>query len=150
MLLICSCQQDSTHSNKEEIYNSQEKILDQGEHDMKNITFIVNDKKFNIELEDNATAKAFVETLPTTLSMSDLNHNEKYCYLSEDLPTHEQNIENIQTGDVMLFGNNCLVIFYESFPTSYKYTRIGKITAVSNLKEILGNGRVEISFEITE
>ena len=43
----------------------------------------------------------------------------------------------------MLFGNNCLVIFYESFDTSYSYTKIGHI---DNLDD-LGSNNIEIKIE---
>ena len=43
----------------------------------------------------------------------------------------------------MLFGNNCLVIFYESFDTSYSYTKIGHIDNLDNL----GNGSIIAKFE---
>ena len=44
----------------------------------------------------------------------------------------------------MLYGSDCLVIFYENFDTPYSYTRIGKIDNVDNLKDVLGNGNVNV------
>lgn len=144
IVFLCGCQQNQLNEKR----ISQENTLVQGEEKMENINLVINDEIFEIELVNNETTKAFIKKLPMTLSMSDLNHNEKYDYLDESLPADEQNIGNIQTGDVMLFGNNCLVIFYESFLTSYQYTRIGKITNVSRLKETLGDGNVEVSFKV--
>ena len=43
----------------------------------------------------------------------------------------------------MLYGNNCLVILYKSFDTSYSYTRIGHIDDLPNL----GNGNITVKFE---
>lgn len=43
----------------------------------------------------------------------------------------------------MLYGNNCLVVFYKSFNTSYSYTKIGHIDNLSDL----GNEDVIIKFE---
>ena len=43
----------------------------------------------------------------------------------------------------MLYGNNCLVIFYKSFDTSYSYTKIGHIDNLDNL----GNGSITAKFE---
>lgn len=36
--------------------------------------------------------------------MSDLNGNEKYYYLDENLPTNSENIGHINAGDIMLYG----------------------------------------------
>ena len=117
---------------------------------MRNIQLTIQQEKFEVELENNSTVEELLKRLPMRLSMKDLNNNEKYSYLKEVLPTHTQNINMIEVGDVMLFGNDCLVIFYESFPTSYQYTRIGKIKNVENLKEIVGTGDVNIDLKIWE
>lgn len=97
-----------------------------------------DDKKLEINLEENSTTSALVKLLPLELSMKDLNGNEKYVYLDEPLPTNSYSPKRIEAGDVMLFGNDCLVIFYESFDTEYSYTRIGRI---DDLPE-LGDGSV--------
>ncbi|MBR2767209.1 hypothetical protein IKD67_03975, partial [Candidatus Saccharibacteria bacterium] len=81
----------------------------------------------------NSTTSALIKLLPLELSMNDLNGNEKYVYLNESLPTNTYSPKHIEAGDVMLFGDNCLVIFYESFDTSYSYSKIGHI---DNLPEL--------------
>jgi hypothetical protein len=74
--------------------------------------------------------------LPMELTMTDLNSNEKYAYLDKSLPTSTYSPEHIEAGDVMLFGDNCLVIFYKSFTTDYDYSKIGHI---NNLPELDSN-----------
>lgn len=111
---------------------------------MNKIYVNINGEKLKIQLEDNSTAMALAKMLPLTLSMSDLNNNEKYVYLDNSLPTNTFNPNRVEAGDVMLFGNNCLVIFYKSFDTDYSYSKIGHI---DNLPE-LGGG--EISIELNE
>lgn len=103
---------------------------------------------FTATFYDNATATAFKSMLPITINMSELNGNEKYFYFSNTLPTNASPGGTIQNGDLMLYGNNCLVLFYESFNTSYSYSRIGKITNTTGLANAVGNGNVEVKFEM--
>lgn len=110
------------------------------------MTVTVNGKSFGAALADNSTASAFAELLPMTLDMEELNGNEKYCYLSGSLPSSPTNPGRIESGDIMLFGNNCVVIFYESFNTPYSYTRIGRINDPSGLKDALGSGNPTVAF----
>lgn len=54
----------------------------------------------------------------------------------------------IEAGDVMLYQNNCIVVFYKTHPTNYSYTRIGKIADTGGLAETVGTGNVEMSFNL--
>jgi len=108
----------------------------------------VNNKIFKIVLEDNKTVKSLTQKLPIKLEMSDLNNNEKYCYLNFTLPTDSKSVKSIKKGDVMLFGSNCLVIFYKSFTTSYSYTKIGHIENPADIETALG--RKDIKVVLTE
>lgn len=85
--------------------------------------------------------------LPLTINMEELHGNEKYYYLDNSLPTESSNVGEINTGDIMLYGSDCLVLFYDTFDTSYSYTRIGYITDTAGLKDAVGSGSVTITFE---
>ena len=121
--------------NIEDTYNSNEVS--------KLVRVIINDKEYTINLEDNETARKFVDILPQELTMNELNGNEKYIYLDISFPTNSFNPKRINAGDVMLYKDNCLVIFYKSFDTSYSYTKIGHIDNLPNL----GNGSITFKFE---
>ena len=121
----------------------------EGENEMsRNITIHVGDHSFDATLEDNATARAFAALLPMTVTMNELNGNEKYHYLSENLPTDSYRPGTIRNGDLMLYGSNCVVLFYETFALSYSYTRIGQLDNPSGLASALGQGNVSVTFEI--
>ncbi|MEH7096947.1 cyclophilin-like fold protein [Neobacillus vireti] len=114
---------------------------------MKNLNIRVGDKTFTATLEDNDTAKALVEQLPLTVDMSDLNNNEKYNNLSGNLRADKSTSpDRINEGDLMLYGNNCLVLFYKTFNTSYSYVKLGHIDNTTGLTEALGSGSVQVSF----
>lgn len=115
--------------------------IDNEEMTMDKVYININNKKLGIDLENNSTTSALIKLLPLELSMNDLNGNEKYVYLNKSLPTNTYSPKRIEAGDVMLFGDNCLVIFYESFDTSYSYSKIGHI---DNLPK-LGDENIDIT-----
>ena len=131
LLFLIGCE-----ANRGEINNNMNE-------DVKNIKAFINDTEYIINLEDNETAKKFIEFLPLELNMSELNGNEKYVNLDKKLAENSVNPGRINAGDVMLYGDDCLVIFYKSFDTTYSYTKIGHI---DNLPD-LGNGNITVKFE---
>lgn len=112
------------------------------------INLIINNKKFSASLENNETTRELVKMLPLTLNMSEMNSNEKYNYLESSLPTNSSVPNRINAGDIKLYGNDCLVIFYKSFNTSYSYTNLGKIDNANEFISELGRGNVTITFEL--
>lgn len=150
---------ESTANSEKQAVDTEEANMDIQDTDNENLkkmtesdkkeqvmTVEVNGHKFEAELYDNDTADAFKEMLPITFSMNEHNGNEKYIYMDQSLPSASEKIGGIQNGDIMLFGSDCLVVFYESFQTSYTYTRIGYIKNPDVLSSVLGNGSAEISF----
>lgn len=117
--------------------NNEEKVVDE-------VYININGQKLKVNLENNSTVSALIKMLPLEFSMSDLNGNEKYTYLDELLPVNTYNPGRVEAGDVMLFGDDCLVIFYESFDTNYSYTKIGHIDNLPSL----GDGDVSVVFDV--
>lgn len=85
---------------------------------MINMNIIVGNETFTAILEDNDTAKALVKQLPLTVDMSELNGNEKYNYLPNNL---------------------CL-------DTSYSYVKLGHIDDTTGLAKAAGSGSVKVTF----
>ena len=128
-----------------EVITSSNNVNDTSNMKMK---LIIGSNSFNATLYNNATANAFKAKLPMTINMSELNRNEKYFDLPNSLPTNATNPGTIQTGDLMLYGSNTLVLFYKTFSTSYNYTRIAQIENPSGLASALGAGNKTVKFEI--
>lgn len=114
------------------------------------IKITVGGREFDVTLEDNAAARDFVSRLPLTLQMEDLNRNEKYGYVSGSLPANAQRVETINAGDLMLWTDNCIVLFYKTFTSGYSYTRLGRLDSVSGLAEAVGDKDVEVTFSLSE
>ena len=106
----------------------------------------VGDRRFAITLSDNPAARAFAALFPLTLDMNDLNGNEKHVELPKALPTNASRPGTIRNGDLMLYGDDTLVIFYLTFDSSYSYTRLGRVDDPAELAKVLGKGNVRLSF----
>ena len=102
---------------------------------------------FTATLYDNPSANAFKAKLPLTINMTELNGNEKYYDLPNSLPSNSSVGGNIKVGDLTLYGNNTLVLFYKNFTTSYSYTKLGYVDNPAVLASVLGNDNVLVKFE---
>lgn len=111
------------------------------------IKISVNGKIFEVVLENNETAREFYKMLPLEVTMNELNANEKYVRLNKNLPSKDSRAGIINAGDLMLWNSNTVVLFYETFSSSYSYTRLGKILNPVDLSETVGNGNIQVKFE---
>ena len=137
---------EETNIDIQDTGNENSKKMTEADKKEQVMTVEINGQKFEAELYDNDTADAFKEMLPIAFSMNEHNGNEKYIYMDQSLPSASEKIGDIQNGDIMLFGSDCLVVFYKSFQTSYTYTHIGYIKNPDGLSSALGSGSAEISF----
>ncbi len=145
-LNILSSKRFDANASKEEITTWLDSSnLPKGETNMtenSNVKITINKKEYTLNLVDNPTTNKLKEMLPLEINMEELNGNEKYIYLSEKFPTNESNPDHIEAGDVMLYGNNCLVIFYKSIKkTDFSYTKLGHIDNLGDL----GKGSVKVT-----
>ena len=130
--------------------NSINKEMDTMDSEGIKINLIVNNKTFTANLENNQTVQELIQNFPMTLNMSDLHSNEKYNYLNSSLTKNSNTPSMINAGDIKLYGNNCLVVFYDNFRNSYSYTNLGKVDNVDDFVAELESGSVNIRFELAE
>ena len=147
LLLFTGCANTSQDElqNYEKTNSSTVQDNDMKESDVKvsEVKVMINDKVYTLTLEENNTVEEFISLLPKEFTMNELNGNEKYVYMDVSLSTNSYLPKHIEKGDVMLYGDNCLVLFYKSFESSYRYTKIGHIDDL----EDLGNGSITARFE---
>lgn len=116
------------------------------ENAVNRITITVGDRTFTATLAEAEAARALAGLLPVTVTMKELNGNEKYFYMDGSLPAEAVSPGTIRAGDLMLYGSDCLVLFYESFSTAYQYTPLGHIDEPEGLAQAAGTGSVQVSF----
>ena len=117
---------------------------------MPGVKAIIGDKEFTITLAQTDAALNFKDALPMTLDMKELNGNEKYCYTGYSYRSAPEKVGYINEGDLMLYGDDCIVLFYRSFSTFYSYTPLGKTDDIDGLAIAVGSGDVTVTFEIIE
>ena len=123
-----------------------ESSVTEEESNMLKIEILIGNEVYTATLYDNAATRDLMDMLPLTLDMSELNGNEKYYYLDTGLPTNASKPSGIKTGDLMLYGDSCLVLFYESFSTSYTYTQLGRIDDPTGLAAALVSSSAQVTF----
>jgi hypothetical protein len=114
------------------------------------VSITVGDTAFGATLADNPAAAAFKAVLPLSVRMSDLNGNEKLYRLPTPLPAQPSRPASIHSGDLMLYGDNTVVLFYKTFATTYSYTRIGRIDDPAGLERAVGAGSVTVTFAVRQ
>lgn len=153
VLSSCSTPQNNLDITEEttltEIQSTEAAETQEENRAMTDINVNINGKVFQGKIyDDSPCAQQFLNKLPITLTMNELNGNEKYYRFSESFNSSPERVENINSGDIMIYQSDYLVIFYDSFDTSYTYTRLGYITDTAGLKEAAGTDNAEVTFEI--
>lgn len=97
----------------------------------------------------NQGAEALADLLtdgPLTLSLEDYGGFEKVGSLGQSLPTSNTHMST-QSGDIMLYQGNQIVLFYGS--NAWSYTRLGQVTDLTGWQEALGHGDVTVTLSLT-
>lgn len=105
-------------------------------------------KEIIIKLNNNATAKDLISTLPCELDFSDFNSTEKIAYPTKTLSTNAVTSGTTPTaGDLTLYkpwGN--LALFYKDYSYSSDLIPLGRIEkGEENISALSGKVRAEIS-----
>ena len=147
MLLVlsaCSSVQDNQQAKQ-----TQTTMTSKTEEE-KMVTATVNGETFTITLNQSQAAQEFLNLLPLTLDMRDVNGNEKYTVLNQTFTNDDKKAGTLHAGDLKLWTGDGLVLFYDDFPSSYQYTDLGTMSDSQGLAEALGAGDVTITFEVVE
>lgn len=103
---------------------------------------------FTATLEENPAADSFAGLLknaPLSMQMRDYAGFEKVGSLGTTLPASDSQTTT-QSGDIVLYNGNQIVIFYGS--NSWSYTRLGRIDDLTGWEAALGNGDLTVTFSV--
>ena len=112
----------------------------------------INNKTLTAALEDNSSVDALLEKLKQgdiIIEMSDYANFEKVGLLGFSLPRNDKSITTTP-GDIILYQGNQITIYYDT--NTWNFTKLGKIENLTQkeLKEILGNGDVTVTFSLNK
>ena len=105
----------------------------------------VNGYTFEVELENNTSAKAlreYVSKEKRTLSLDDYGNFEKVGDLGITLPRNDETITT-KEGDLILYLGNKLCLYYNQ--NTWDFTKLGHMKDTTHLKEVLGKGSVQVT-----
>ncbi len=118
--------------------------------EMGKITLTFNGHTYAATLADNSSAQAFAELLksgPLTVSAHDYGDFEKVGDLGTELPRNDEQITT-SPGDIILYQGDQITVYYAE--NAWNFTRLGRVDDPSGLREALGDGDVEITFQLPD
>jgi hypothetical protein len=146
---------ESNETNQKEIPTS-DPTQEKRDRDMSDpssmidLNITIGEQVFSAKLYENQTTQAFIEKLPLDIKMRDVNSNEKFYSFPNTLPTNSERPGDINAGDIMLYGDNGLVLFYETFSSTYSYTRLGYIEEAVRFAQAVGDGDINVAFNLED
>lgn len=118
------------------------------ENTVEKMTLQIGNNTFTATLENNDAVDTLVDMMreaPVVIQMSDYSGFEKVGSLGTNLPTNNKQTTT-QSGDIVLYTGNQIVIFYGS--NSWSYTRLGRIDDLSGWEDALGSGDFTVTFSL--
>lgn len=111
----------------------------------------VGDNTLDMILEENESTEELTKLLENgdiVMSASNYGGFEKVCKLGTSITSNDEQITT-ESGDVMLYQGNQIVIFYDS--NSWAYTRIGRIEAPQDILEnVLSGNDSEVTLHLVQ
>lgn len=113
-----------------------------------NASVSIGTKSYSVTAEDNDAAKAFFGRLPISITMNEwAGNSEYYARLSEKINTDGIKSPSVfETGDIAIYNNISLVIFYVDTKNAAGYAKIGHIVEATELKDALKAAKGKVIF----
>ncbi|MBD5136540.1 MAG: hypothetical protein HDT39_11365 [Lachnospiraceae bacterium] len=143
-------QADKTVQNTESLQasKSEQETESESAKEENRMKVSIGNSVFTATLENNSAVDSLIEMMqsePLVIDMRDYSGFEKVGSLGKSLPANNRQTTT-QSGDIVLYNGDQIVIFYGS--NSWSYTRIGRIDDLSGWEDALGSGSVTVTFSI--
>jgi len=129
MVLLTSCHQSTNIKREEMIQPIKDKPTGQ-------LVLQLENEKVPIIVSNTKIVNDMSVYIPFDVTFNELNGNEIYAELPFSIDASPERVKEVKAGDVMLFGSSTLVIFYETHRTDYQYTKIGKVSDISQIDRL--------------
>ena len=112
----------------------------------------IGETEVQVVWEENESVQALKELVkdkPLSIQMSMYGGFEQVGSIGTSLPRNDRQTTT-NSGDIVLYSGNQVVVFYGS--NSWAYTRLGHITNKNqnDMRDLLSNGDVTITFYVGE
>ncbi len=126
-------------------------ITEENESESK-IFLTINGTELTVSWEDNESVEEILNLLEEgdiTITTSQYGGFEQVGSLPESITRNDVQMTTA-AGDIVLYNGNSIVIFYGS--NSWSYTKLGHIEnlSLSELKELLGEDRAEVTLSVSK
>lgn len=149
LLMSCSLS-ETARDRQDKPTQNQEATDDKQEEKQMMINIEIEGQSLDLILEDNQAAQEFLQLLPLTVDMADVNGNEKVVSLNQDFSGQKKVAGSIQSGELKIWSANQLVLFYDSFPSSYSYLDLGHLAEDQSLPDLSEKDSVTVRFSIKD
>ena len=123
------------------------------ELDQNQIFLTIGSKTITATLDSNKAVNNLKTVFPLRVKMYDYASLAKGYNFSSSfrkIRKEDENMENLQIGDIILYDHKHLMIFYQNFKNVDKYIKVGHIDSVEGLKEKLGENDIEILWSLCD
>lgn len=148
IVLMQGCKStETTEINNTDTEPKQEETMMEKELKMR-----IGETEVQVTWEENESVQALKELVkdkPLSIQMSMYGGFEQVGSIGTSLPRNDRQTTT-NSGDIVLYSGNQVVVFYGS--NSWAYTRLGHITDKNqnDMRDLLGNGDVTITFYVGE
>ncbi len=147
IVLMQGCKSTETIDNNTDTEPKQEETMMEKELKMR-----IGETEVQVVWEENESVQALKELVkdkPLSIQMSMYGGFEQVGSIGTSLPRNDRQTTT-NSGDIVLYSGNQVVVFYGS--NSWAYTRLGHITNKNqnDMRDLLSNGDVTITFYVGE